>query len=158
MMHRYKSFILLPLICLSLNIGKLHAQIAVVVNRDHPSESIKISKLNRIFLGEIIKWENESITLVDHKHKSKTTKTFFNRVCGLSQSKVRLKWLGKMLNGDFQTLPVKLASDAEILKFVSENPGAIGFVKSQNLGRLHKLVKVIKIDGKPIDDPKYPIR
>ena len=93
-----------------------------------------------------------------NKHKSKTTKKFFNSVCSLSQSQVRLKWIGKMLNGDFQTLPVKLTSDAEILKFVSENPGAIGFVASENLGQLPEWVKVLKIDGKAIDHPKYRIQ
>ena len=157
-MHRYRLFILLVLISLSLGIEKLHAQIAVVVNSNHHMESIAMAELNRIFLGEITRWKNENITLIDHKYKSNTTKNFFNRVCGLSQSKVRLKWIGKMLNGDFQTLPVKLASDAEILKFVSETPGAIGFVDSESLDHITDLVKVLKIDGKAVNDPKYSIR
>ncbi len=117
-----------------------------------------MAELNRIFLGEITRWKKENVTLIDHKYKSNTTKNFFNRVCGLSQSKVRLKWIGKMLNGDFQTLPVKLASDAEILKFVSETPGAIGFVDSESLDHITDLVKVLKIDGKAVNDPKYPMR
>lgn len=157
-MHRYRLFILLVLISLSLGIEKLHAQIAVVVNSNHHMESITMAELNRIFLGEITRWKNENVTLIDHKYKSNTTKNFFNRVCGLSQSKVRLKWIGKMLNGDFQTLPVKLASDAEILKFVSETPGAIGFVDSESLDHITDLVKVLKIDGKAVNDPKYPMR
>ena len=67
-------------------------------------------------------------------------------------------WMGKMMNGELQTLPVALDTGKHILSYVSTNVGAIGFVEAEILNTDLASIKVVTIDGKSITDKAYPIR
>jgi len=66
--------------------------------------------------------------------------------------------MGRLLNGALRTLPVALETEKEVLRYVSENVGAIGFVQAVRINPDQRSIKVLKIDGKSITDKLYPIR
>ena len=141
----------------------LNSQIVVVVNRDNPVKSISMTELKRIYLGEITHWQsndedNAAIVLIDYKHKSKIATKFYKKVTGFSHSRVRLEWIGKMLNGEIQSLPVNLDSDTEILEIVSKNRWYIGFVSSSGFDSLMTSIKSVQINGKNYNNRDYPLR
>jgi len=141
----------------------LNAQIVVVVNRNNPAKSFTMTELKRIYLGEITHWEsigedNAAIILIDYKHKSKIVTKFYKKVTGLSHSRVRLEWIGKMLNGEIRELPVNLDSDDEILEFVSKNQWCIGFVNSISFNSQMTLIKSVQINGENYNGRDYPLR
>ena len=141
----------------------INSQIVVVVNRDNPVKSISMTELKRIYLGEINHWQsnnedNAAIILIDYRHKSKIATKFYKKVTGFSHSRVRLKWIGKMLNGEIQRLPVNLDSDEKILDFVSKNRWCIGFVSSSSFDSLMTSIKSVQINGKDDNDRDYPLR
>ena len=142
----------------------LNSQIVVVVvNRDNPVKSFSMTELKRIYLGDITHWQlnnenNADIILIDYKHKSKIATKFYKKVTGFSHSRVRLEWIGKMLNGEIQKLPVNLDSDDEILEFVSKNRWCIGFVSSSSFDSLMTSVKPVQINGKNYNERDYPLR
>ena len=141
----------------------INSQIVVVVNRDNPVKSISMTELKRIYLGEINHWQsnnedNAAIILIDYRHKSKIATKFYKKVTGFSHSRVRLKWIGKMLNGEIQRLPVNLDSDDDILRFISKNRWCIGFVSSSSFDSLMTSIKSVQINGKDDNDRDYPLR
>ena len=141
----------------------LNTKIVVVVNRDNPVMSFSMNELKRIYLGEITHWQsndenNTVIVRIDYKYKSKIATKFYKKVTGLSHSRVRLEWIGKMLNGEIQSLPVNLDSDENILEFVSKNRWCIGFVSSSAFDSLMTSIKSVQINGKNYNDRDYPLR
>ena len=146
-----------------LDSGEVHAQIAVVVNAENPTDSLSTVELRRIYLFETRAWRFDGkgevkITVTDYNRKTVVLENFYRSVTGLTPSRVRLMWMGKLLNGALQTLPVALETEEDILRYVSENIGAIGFVQAEKLNPDQHSIKVIKIDGKDITDKVYPIR
>lgn len=141
----------------------LNTKIVVVVNRDNPVTSFSMIELKRIYVGEITQWRsnnenNAAIILIDYRHKSKIATKFYKKVTGFSHSRVRLKWIGKMLNGEIQRLPVNFDSDDDILEFISKNRWCIGFITSSSFDSLMTSIKSVQINGKNYNDRDYPLR
>jgi len=154
------------LVCVGLIVvsgRNLNAQIVVVVNRDNPVKSLGMTELKRIYLGEMTHWQlndedNAAIILIDYKHKSKIATKFYAKVTGYSHSRVRLEWIGKMLNGEIQRLPLNSDSDDKILEFVSKNQWFIGFVSFSSFDSLMTSIKSVQINGKNYNDRDYPLQ
>jgi len=141
----------------------LNAQIVVVVNRDNPAKSLSMTELKRIYLSEMTHWQsndedNAAVILIDYRHKSKIATKFYKKVTGFSHSRVRLEWIGKMLNGEIQRLPLNSDSDDEILELVSKNQWFIGFVSSDSFDSLMTSIKSVQINGKNYNDRDYPLQ
>ena len=162
-MNIYKPSILVVMVFLLLTNLSVHAQIVVVVNRANPTDSLRLSGLRRVYRTVISKWEHEQqertdITLLDYKRKTKLVESFYRQVTGLSRSRVRLLWVGKLLQGDLRVLPVAVDSETEMLEYISQNKGAIGFVSVERFNSAGTLVKSVKIDGKDFKSEEYPLR
>ena len=157
-----RSIFLGSVFLLLSNVG-LQAQIVVVVNRDNPIDSLRLSELRQIYRAVESRWEYEQqdrtdIMLLDYRRKSKLVDSFYKQVVGLSRMRIRLLWVGKLLEGELDVLPIAVASETEMLKRISQNTGAIGFVSLAQFNSSGTLVKSIKIDGKEFKNKEYPIR
>lgn len=142
-------FVLLLLLWATPGFG----QIVVVVNADNPRHSISKDELKRIFMAERTTWEfNDSkrlaIVLIDRTGSDELAKNFFSRVCKLSHSRTRLKWMEKMLNGQMSELPRQAKTDEQVLEVVQKHRGAIGFVDATVARSQKGTFKILKIDGK----------
>lgn len=156
-----KSEVLAIAILLLVGYDDLAAQIAVVVHPKNPHDEISFSHLSRIFEGEIGHWkfarkQRNPIVLVDHK--TEIANKFYKLISNLSPLKIRMKWIGKMLEGEWQRLPHTMESQQEALTIVTTNSGAIGFVNAQFLADSAQQVKVLKIDGKSVGEQDYPLK
>ena len=162
-MDRHKP--LLFAFALLLPLGNKYHQdrIVVVVNQENPIESLTLTELKRIYLGDITRWEpnghpSASIILIDYRYNSETASEFYKKVMGFSQSRVRLRWIGNMLNGEIQVLPVKIDSEEDLFDFISKHRWAIGFVNLDSFDPQLVSIKVVMIDGKNYSDQDYPLR
>ena len=163
MMNTFKLSILFFSVCFFLCNASLQAQIVVVVNRDNPIDSLRLSELRQIYRAVESRWRYEQkkgvdIVLLDYKRKTKLVDSFYKQVVGLSRSRIRLMWVGKLLEGELNALPVTVASETEVLQHISQNTGAIGFVSTEGFNSSETLVKAVKIDGKDYKSKDYPIR
>ena len=143
--------------------GQTSAQIAVIVNAKNPVESLTKAELRRIYLAEVIRWEftadqTEDIILVDNRGEAEVGERFYKATVDMSPVKVRMKWLGRILNGELDSLPISMASERRLLRFVAQNVGAIGFVRAKDLDPRVTAIKALEIDGKGIGHKDYPIR
>ncbi len=112
---------------------------AVVVNKDNPVENVTSAHLVKIIRGEIKKWpDGKNIVLVLHKDSAGETET--------------LQRLNKMSAAEWKSFVsahkdsiLFVDSDADVLKEVQSEPGAIGLIEVHSIDNS---VNVVHVDGK----------
>jgi ABC-type phosphate transport system substrate-binding protein len=121
---------------------------AVVVNKENPVENVTAAHLARILRAEIKKWpDGKNLVLVLHKDSPGETET--------------LQHLNKMSAAEWQTVLsthkdsiVFVDTDADVLKAVQAEPGAIGMVEVHSVDGT---INVVQVDGKrPMESGYLP--
>ena len=136
---RFRSAIyMLAFLCVCLTPCFAH-HTAVVVNKDNTVDNVTSAHLSKIICGEIKKWpDGKNIVLVLHKDSNSETET--------------LEQLNKMSAAEWKAFVaahrdqiVFVDTDADVLKEVQSEPGAIGFIEVHSIDNS---VNVVHVDGK----------
>lgn len=107
------------------------ADIQIVCNENIPVDSLTKKELRDIFLGKTIEWENEEkVTLAIVKDKA-LHKTFLKEYISMTPSKFRTYWKQMIFTGKSSSSPKPLKTEDDLVKFVAETEGAIGYVSSE---------------------------
>jgi ABC-type phosphate transport system substrate-binding protein len=112
---------------------------AVVVNKDNGVENVTSAHLAKIVRGEIKKWpDGKNIVLVLHKDSAGEAET--------------LERLNKMSAAEWKTFVTAhrdsilfVDTDADVLKAVQAEPGAIGLIEAHSIDNS---INVVHVDGK----------
>jgi ABC-type phosphate transport system substrate-binding protein len=121
---------------------------AVVVNKDNAVENVTSAHLSKIIRGEVKKWpDGKNIVLVLHRDSAGEAET--------------LERLNKMSDGEWKSfLAVHKDSflfvdtDADVLKAVQTEPGAVGLIEVHSIDNS---INVVKVDGKlPMESGYLP--
>lgn len=112
---------------------------AVVVNKDNAVDNVTSAHLGKIIRGEIKKWpDGKNIVLVLHKYSAGEIET--------------LERLNKMTAGEWKSFVathrdqiIFVDTDADVLKEVQAESGAIGFIEAHSIDNS---VTVVHVDGK----------
>ena len=112
---------------------------AVVVNKDNTVENITSAHLARIIRGEVKKWpDGKNIVVVLHKDSAGETET--------------LERLNKMSDPEWKSFLTAhrdsflfVDTDAEVLKAVQSEPGAVGLIEVHSIDNT---INVVHVDGK----------
>lgn len=100
----------------------------VIVHPDNPLTSISQELLMQAFFKRTTRWsDGELIRPVDLRPDSPTRRAFSDRVLKRSVTAVRSYWQQRIFSGR-ELPPPELDSDAAVLSFVQNTPGAIGYV------------------------------
>lgn len=114
--------------------GTLYSQTSslqglLVIGNKTGLETVTKKQLKGIFRGSQSIWpSNEQVIIVMPSMKADFAADFANVVLQMTQSALHRYWLELVFQGRAHP-PVFLNSNAEILEFVRNNPGAIGIVK-----------------------------
>jgi ABC-type phosphate transport system substrate-binding protein len=101
--------------------------VKVVVNTGVPGKTIAKSLVADIFLRRSAKWSDGTIIQPVDQISSAPARLVFNRsILGFSALDVQQYWVGQIARGKVPP-PVK-KTEEEVIAFVAENPGAIGYV------------------------------
>lgn len=112
---------------------------AVVVSKDNAVENVTSSHLAKIIRGEIKKWpDGKNIVLVFHKDSAGETETL-QRLNKMSA----VEWKSFLAAHKDSILFVD--SDADVLRAVQAEPGALGLIEAHSID---STVKVVHVDGK----------
>ena len=112
---------------------------AVVVNKENAVENVTSAHLAKVIRGEIKKWPNgKSILLVLHKESAGETETL-ERLNKMSA----VEW--KAFIAAHKDSIVFVDTDADVLKTVQAEPGAVGFIEVHSVDNT---VNVVHVDGK----------
>jgi len=112
---------------------------AVIVNKGNVIEKITSAQLTKIIRGEVKKWsDGKNIILVLHKDSA--------------GEREALEHLNKMTASEWRTFVaahretiIFVDTDAEVLKAVQSEPGAVGLIEVHSLD---SSVNVVRIDGR----------
>ncbi len=115
----------------------------VVVHASNPASSINKADLAKLLLKKTKEWSSGLKVLpVDQASSRSVRETFSRNVHGKSVSAVKSYWQKLIFTGR-ETPPVDLASDSQVLQYVRDHSGAIGYVSSG--ATVGSGVKVIRI-------------
>lgn len=128
----------LAFLCGSLTPSFAH-HTAVIVNKDNAVDNVSSAHLSKIIRGEIKKWpDGKNITLVLHKD-SVGEREALEHLNKMSDS----EW-NAFLSSHKESI-VFVDSDADVLKEVQSEPGAMGLIEVHSIDNS---VNVIHVDGK----------
>jgi ABC-type phosphate transport system substrate-binding protein len=112
---------------------------AVVVNKDNAVENIASAHLARIFHAEIKKWpDGKNVILVLHRNSDGEAETL-QRLNKMSAT----EWHAFLAAHKDSILLVD--SDADVIKMVEAEPGAIGLIDVRSID---SSINVVHVDGK----------
>ena len=142
-------YFLILVIALPMGILKAQNKITykIIVTVSTPDSSITKKMLSNIFLKKSRKWKNgRKILPVDLDESSMIRKNFSLKIHKKKVSAIKAYWQKQIFTGRGVPPPEKV-SDKEILKYVQDHQGAIGYISLSTSIKNFK-VKVIKITKK----------
>lgn len=140
------AFILL--ICAGFKVNKRSGgvPVAIIVNAENPVNTLTAGEVKLYWLRKIkSRWPviNKNIKPVDRKSKCSEQETFYWKVLSMTTDDVETYFITRQYQ-NAQKPQEKFNSDKEIIEFVSEEPGAIGFINAASFsGEAKSKVKVV---------------
>src|SRR5437773_11987911 len=130
--------------------------LAIVVNRSNPVENLSFAELRKIFLGEQTHWSNgRRITVVMLEPGKQERQAVLTQIYRMDDKDFNNHFLHGMFTEEVHAAPKTLATSTEVLKFVVNVPGAIGYVRGTEAD---ESVKVVHVDSRLPGDKDYSIR
>jgi ABC-type phosphate transport system substrate-binding protein len=136
--------------------GGSEQAVAIIVNQSNPVENFSFDDLRKIFLGERSHWPNgRRITLVMLDPSQPERKAVLRDIYGMSEKDFNNHFIQGVFSGAVFVSPRNLATPPDVLKFVFNVPGAIGYVRASDAD---STVKVLRVDGRLPADKDYRFR
>lgn len=130
--------------------------LAIIVNQSNPVDNLSLTELRAVFLGERSHWPNgRRITLVMMEQGQPERDAILREICRLSESDFHRRILQDLFTGEVLVSPKTLATPVGVRKFVFNVPGAIGYLRPEEVDGS---VKVIRLDGHLPGDADYWLR
>lgn len=130
--------------------------LAIIVNLANPTDDMPMAELRAVFLGERSHWPNgRRITLVMMEQGQAERDSVLREVCRMSESDFRRHFLQGLFTGEVLVSPKTLATPVGVRKFVFNVPGAIGYLRPEDVDAT---VKVLRVGGRLPGDADYPLR
>jgi ABC-type phosphate transport system substrate-binding protein len=117
----------------------------IVTNEANASGTISKQELSNIFMKKTDRWsDGRQIQPVDQTASSTTRHGFSRVIFGRDASAIKSYWQRQIFSGK-GVPPPEMASDEEVLGFIREHPGAIGYVASNtDIGSGVKVLEITK--------------
>ena len=107
------------------------AGFVLIANPANPVSELSADTLARFYLKKSRKWPNGfSVTPVDQSATSSVRLAFTREVLGKTIGEMRDYWLKQTLSGA-DVPPVTRGSDADVIRFVAEEAGAVAYVSTE---------------------------
>lgn len=119
--------------------------IVIIVNSDNPVEEMTAGKAKLYYLRKVKKrWPEieKNIKPVDQAGNSELKSFFLSKVLGMPEAEVNNYFTQRQF-ANAEKPPIKFSSEDEVIKYVSENMGAIGYVSKQSFSRANGKVKAV---------------
>ena len=130
--------------------------LAIIVNQSNPVENCSLEELRKIFLGERSHWPNgRRITVVMLDPALPERKVVLKEIYGMNEKELNNHFIQGVFTGNVLAAPKTLGTSAEVLKFVFNVPGAIGYIRDADVDGS---VKILRIDGRLPGDRDYRLQ
>ena len=117
------------------------ADVMFVVNKSVTLDTLNKTDIKKIFLGDSLVWPNGEEIKIVTREKSDIQKEFTKTYTQKSESQFSNYWRRLMFSGK-GTIPKSFSSDKEIINFVTNTKGAIGYITPQSLTKSVKPITI----------------
>ena len=132
------------------------AELAVVVNKSNPQETITTSDLRQMMLGDKTKWpDGKKVTAVATGGDSRERALMLKTVCKMSEPALKRYFMQAVFTGKDVAQPQDVASAAALKQLIARTPGAVGCIFASEAD---DTVKILKVDGAAPGEPGYKLR
>lgn len=104
-------------------------EVLIIANPSVASEPLDSVTIKEIFLGDIVKWENNERIIVVISGKPEMHKAFLKKYIKRTETQFQNVWRRNMYSGKGM-LPIKVGSIDGLVEYVSKTNGAIGYISS----------------------------
>ncbi len=131
--------------------------VAVIVNRENPLDSLSLAELRAILSGLRTYWRpGRPVALIVMPDPGAIERQIVLRVVlSMDEAAYRKHWVARVFRAESASAPISEGSPETIRRAVARIRGAIGIVPLQ---AAEPDVKVVRIDGKLPGDSSYPLR
>jgi ABC-type phosphate transport system substrate-binding protein len=131
---------------------------AVVVNKSNPVESLSMAQLRKLILGDVRAWQNhQQVMLIARDPSSKVSQCVFSAVVRMSVGDYQRYVMNAEFRGDDPMTIHTVDSDSTAARYVSGSAGGLAVVEGNSVAAVGGSVKVIRIEGKALGQPGYPL-
>ena len=132
--------------------------LAVIVNKANPVESLSMAQLRKLILGDVRGWpNNKNVALVARDPSTKDFQCVLSTIVRLSVAEYHRYIISAEFRGDDPMAIQTVDSDAAAGKSVIGSAGGLAVVEANSLPALGPSVKVVRVDGKALGQPGYPL-
>lgn len=132
----------IPLLLIILLIPSvLSAKVVLVVNKDVPFNQMPKMVVKGVFTGEIKSLKGMEELIVCLQEDKKAHEEFLQQYLEMTPSQFEQAWQRLIFTGKAME-PETLSDAAEVIEFVQENPGAIGYIPLEALNDNVKAILV----------------
>ncbi len=126
-----KFFICLSLLIFTAMATAMAAQadVLVVANKSVAQPTLSRLDIKEIFSGNKQYWNDKSKISVATLSEGATAETFFQSYLGMSTKQYNGLWSEKLYTGG-RTSPHRFKNSKQLMEFISQTAGAIGFIDS----------------------------
>ncbi len=129
--------------------------VAIIVNKGSSTSGLSEDDLRKIFKGEVSRTPEGQKYIVVMLESGAERDSILKTVYKMSGADYDKYFLQATFTGKVQSAPKQFSSAGAVLKFVAQNPGAIGYVRA---GDVDRFVKQVSIDGQNPGDPSYKLK
>ena len=127
-----------------------HTSLVIIVNTQNPVTELAVADLRRIFLGETTRWPDGRRITVAMRESAQTERDAVLRlVCDMSDQDYTRYLLHATFRGALQSSPKVLETATGVRRFVFNVPGAIGYVRGDEVDGSVKAVRLAGVLSAP---------
>ena len=103
----------------------------IIINKSNSNSTLTKVEISKLFLKKITRWKDTNLKVepADLVDTSPARKKFSNEILDKKVSSVKAYWQKLIFSGR-KVPPPEKKSDNDVLQFVQENSGAIGYVSA----------------------------
>jgi ABC-type phosphate transport system substrate-binding protein len=130
-----------------------HTSLVIIVNVQNPVNELSVGDLRRILLGETTRWpDGRRITVAMRESAQAERDAVLRLVCNMSDQDYTRYLLHATFRGALQSSPKVLETATGVRRFVFNVPGAIGYVRGDEVDGS---VKAVRLTGVVSPGPAF---
>jgi len=134
---KLRLYCLIPVLSLSLTAMSANAELVVIVNKDNPATKMYLAQVAQFYLGG-----STLFAPVELAENSPARTEFYKKVLDKDAAQVQAIWSKLLFTGKAKA-PKEFKTDAEVKKFVSATPNAMGYIDKSSVDDTVKVVAIV---------------
>lgn len=143
-MKKYGRLYIMAVIIFMFPASLAASEIAVVVNKENPVDSLTTKEVSDFFLSRRRVFPSgDAVLVIEQQRDSKLRDIFFRLLNGMTIKQLNAYWARLQFSGEIQP-PESLPDNKAVLEAVQKNRNAIGYVDATSLDNSVKIILRLK--------------